>query len=752
MKLISTSALAQPAEKKAITPMLLCFLWVIVCYQVGYQLLVSFVLRQDRQAVDPWCASGTQPSSQECIEAGLFQGWQADASGTRSELVEPGAPLLLQRVDSLKPPPTTAPSKPLGNQSAEASQVLPPIVARAVVATGNPPTILAGPPVALTPWAQGLKALQTKYEDIERNHKKRHALSLHKRVQRRHQQHVRLAQETLAEWGNMSSWARGLRALQQRIGGHLAGPTADNHSANDLGELTAWAKDLEALQQRLETRFSDRAAHIKTAAQDDQTSNMTAWSTELEALQHRMEVRMQVHEKSHEVLGVQDARIEAHKKAHKNPEDIVSAQPQGTILEEIAKLGRELCGHPERSGRSECDQFRAVGHGSSATGAAVSMAPLAQQTHSLADAHAKLHMELLQLAERHKSWEMAFAAKVANVGRTLCIGRSGDSNSSCAQFQSDGAEDRSNATLDSQDTAEQRRSWHEAFTTKLTNIGEELCRDPSRQDYLVCKKLFAKATAVVSTTQKPDAAAKAEPHPALNWTTVTQWKKASAKGLRGSVQGGSVNQTLADMSNLRSSRWISRVPSVACIALVPQGKSAQTWMRYFVDNFKLQKYEGAVQLVLVYHYSDLETAELVHDLREKENITIRGAAARGTEYPSAAAYRFGAWVARDADVVARWDFAAWHHPHRLSMQVRALASSARPACLLDRWTTLNDKGNQSTAVGGLHWDSSFVGEAAWMREHWYPDMKEEHAVIAGAHAREVVKLTNPKLLVFNDAE
>lgn len=152
---------------------------------------------------------------------------------------------------------------------------------------------------------------------------------------------------------------------------------------------------------------------------------------------------------------------------------------------------------------------------------------------------------------------------------------------------------------------------------------------------------------------------------------------------------------------------------------------------------------------MVYHHTDHETAELMR--KYVDGSYIRTAVARGSEFPSAAAFRFGAWLARDADIVARWDFAAWHHPHRLSAQVRALAFSGRPACVLSRWTVLDKSGANSTAVAGSHWDGSLLGEAAWMRASWYPGMEEGRPAYDAHAAREVVNIEAPDLEVFDES-
>merc|ERR1719203_1302135 len=125
-------------------------------------------------------------------------------------------------------------------------------------------------------------------------------------------------------------------------------------------------------------------------------------------------------------------------------------------------------------------------------------------------------------------------------------------------------------------------------------------------------------------------------------------------------------------------------------------------MDSFVDNFRHQHYEGGKSLVLVYHHSDHRAAKLAKE--RADGVFIKAVAAQGVEFPSTAAARFGMWHARDADIIARWDFEAWYHPERLNMQVRALTLSARPASLLARWTVLDNEGGLKAKEDGLHWD------------------------------------------------
>jgi hypothetical protein len=136
-------------------------------------------------------------------------------------------------------------------------------------------------------------------------------------------------------------------------------------------------------------------------------------------------------------------------------------------------------------------------------------------------------------------------------------------------------------------------------------------------------------------------------------------------------------------------------------------------MMYFINNFRLQDYEGPRQLVLVYEHTDKEAAELVRSYVDNSYITA--VATRGVEFPSAAALRYGAWSSH-ADIVARWDFDEWHDPSRLSMQIRAMAMTSRPACMIKHPHEV-DKDDEGKVVPIT---SSLAGERSWMDKHWRP--------------------------------
>lgn len=656
---------------------------------------MGIFLHDDASALDPWC-SASQSSSQQCVEAQLFKGWQnadqEDSTGLLKiqppkQKLEPAkeakiviggnSSALAPRAPDQKPAPSPF-SKP-DPVKVQLTTVAP--------TSETPPSTTA----ELTAWSQGLISLQ---------------LQMTERMQRmdeeRAKHHAALAHSTLLEWENMTSSKQDLQAL-----------------------------------------------HDKASSQQ---VDLTDWSRDLEALQHRMESRMQAHNKAHEKIDAMDAHLK-----EQHIFEVKHTKP--SLLEQIASLGKEMCSDEAHRSNPKCARFLS-GAVQTATTAPPRPSHLrGASVGSLDEAESKLKNDLRELSEKQHEWEKSFVAKIDDTMREFCSDEVHREQSTCKKFLQDDEEKQAAAEK------ARKQAWHQKFASKIANVGHDLCSDPRRKDYSICKKMFA----TEETTPRPlvqDAPVSAtvdtveeitgldsHGHLHLHWSNVADWQKSKGS-LRGTGVSAGVTSDPLVLSEKnatmlrRSGHWGGRVPSVACVTLIPSGAAAKVGIQYFIDNFRLQNYEGSKQLILVYHQNDEQAAELVH--KYTDGVYIKSAVARGDEFPSAAAYRFGAWIARDADVIARWDFNAYHHPHRLSLQVRAMAYSQLPACLLKRWTVLDKSGANSTTEEGEHWDNSLVGEAAWMRSNWYPYIAEERAAFE-AHASKVVRLDMPSLEVFDDA-
>jgi len=217
---------------------------------------------------------------------------------------------------------------------------------------------------------------------------------------------------------------------------------------------------------------------------------------------------------------------------------------------------------------------------------------------------------------------------------------------------------------------------------------------------------FKHAPVIQATTAAPTGFL----HKQLQWSSVLGMSRSILIG------GASHTHQVVSKKELRHLQWSEKekIPKVSCITAISFSRHTRARMMYFVDNFKLQDYEGERQLLLVYHASDTDAAELVK--KYADGITIKGVAAPGgsiEHFPTNKALRYGAWAAdADADVIARWEFDEWHDPSRLSMQVRALAATARPACIVGTKPITDQK----LVVA----DTSLAGARSWMKVYWKP--------------------------------
>jgi len=156
-------------------------------------------------------------------------------------------------------------------------------------------------------------------------------------------------------------------------------------------------------------------------------------------------------------------------------------------------------------------------------------------------------------------------------------------------------------------------------------------------------------------------------------------------------------------------------------------------MRIFVNNWRLQGWESK-ELVLVLQHSNRRLAEFVQ--KYANDMPVKAVVARDGEFPSTAAFRFGAWTTK-ADIIARWDFEEWHHPERLTLQVKALAMTSRPASLLQ------PKGTHG--INASDREATLIGEAKWMREEWYPFLKHGSDILEEERTHHIVQVDVPKL-------
>lgn len=249
----------------------------------------------------------------------------------------------------------------------------------------------------------------------------------------------------------------------------------------------------------------------------------------------------------------------------------------------------------------------------------------------------------------------------------------------------------------------------------------------------------------------------------LDWGRVKSWAPPPASRFRSSASAAKdlkASAAFVSHADLFGATWRGKAPKVACVTIVPRGSADHAWITHFIDNFRLQQYEGERHLVVIYHREDAEARHILQ--MHADGISIQGAAVNDTDLPSAAAFRYGAWLAGDADVIARWDFGAWYHPTRLALQVKALASSGRPASRLGSWTLSDGSTGTHAASPGDgkesdgrqqqaddHADGTLIGEASWMRRNWFPTLDANIKKSQPLDARHLTLVVDaPELAVF----
>jgi len=502
------------------------------------------------------------------------------------------------------------------------------------------------------------------------------------------------------------------------------------------------SKPLKELQQELEAKLQSqarrhaehRALHAlhRLAAHEPALTNLvpasepdglTTWAHNLDDLTHDLQDHMKARRKARAKAWHEHgaARAAAHAIEATHVEPPAADQPladagKSVLLDEVHALGQQLCQDPARHSLPICAQFLHLHTASPAPLTAEGKHQARQDRHDLAMAHMKLlekHIDELESEQAHDA---------------------------------------------------------QGLQQKSEDLLREMCADPPRSSYPACARLLADskaAPAVVKTSgfMAPSAASttKAPAAPSrglrggsnkpfsLHWSEhmrMSRWEgmKDQAAKTQPHVD---MPQLVFQRKELLANHWEGHIPKVACITVLPQGHVTEQTMTYFMDNYKLQHYEGARQLVIIYHSGDKEASRLAH-LHADGSSVIASAAQEVKDGPSATAYRYGAWLAKGADLVARWDFDAWHHPNRLSMQVRAIVLAGRQASVVARITTFDAEGNHSTIPGGTGPHGSMIGEASWMQKHWMPVLEDESSLLHGFQSHHLVQVDIPDLLAYHD--
>lgn len=245
---------------------------------------------------------------------------------------------------------------------------------------------------------------------------------------------------------------------------------------------------------------------------------------------------------------------------------------------------------------------------------------------------------------------------------------------------------------------------------------------------------------VANITGHHESAASAEPKSTfmskrLQWSNVPSFAPYKSKNSE-EVEAAPKQPVVVSKKEVRHLPWTGDLPKVAAIAWIKGDRKTRARMTYFVDNFRLQDYKGSRQLVLVYHYKDVEAAQILRRFVNDSDVTVVAAHDYSLDvFPSDPALRYAAW-ASEADIVAQWDFDAWHDPSRLNLQLRAMAHSGRHACVLSMSSTSHTQEDEGKEISL----SSILGERAWMREHWHPFSKRILEINETFKAGQLVEL------------
>eukprot|EP00428_Durinskia_dybowskii_P014540 CAMPEP_0170223388 /NCGR_PEP_ID=MMETSP0116_2-20130129/11393_1 /TAXON_ID=400756 /ORGANISM="Durinskia baltica, Strain CSIRO CS-38" /LENGTH=714 /DNA_ID=CAMNT_0010474089 /DNA_START=107 /DNA_END=2251 /DNA_ORIENTATION=+ len=651
---------------------------VTVAFQVFSHLKMWRALRQQESIEDEWC-SAASVTSPRCAEAQLFRSWQhaAKAAAAAASAASPGRrPGQIE--NAVEDMTTASPGVVVPNDFEE----VPSVLLSAVFAAGFPSSTLH-PSVT----AAGEKS----------------AASLPASVAANDGAHG----ETT--WSPMTAWARGLADLQRSF----------EQRARELKR----AHEAPTLSEQLD----EQAERITRSLE---SSGETAWARGLQNLQRSLEERK--------------AQLPSQRA---KPSEV-------SLMDKINAVHRELCEDPQRRGRQDCVEFLAALAASQEASADARLverraaAMLAEtkagsSAKALEEHQATLRTELARIAEERATWQRDFDAKVQRTYAQLCADRGGVWCTTQSPSASAGdvasaslprgakAEWRANITQEAKrraaaldakllQLAEDRRAWERALLEHygLSAPGHEAVAEEATVTPEPAEQAGASSTLAAVWVGVPN----------LRWSAVASWKSAGTR-LRGVHHGVHVE---VNRSELAPARWVGALPKVACITVLPLHHSAKSQVKYVVDSFSKQSYEGPKQLVIVYHHEDEEAVEVVKMYADGSYVKAVAAQGPREDFPSATAFRFGAWSA-DADAIAQWDFDEWQHPQRLALQLRALAFASRPASLLRPPSRPADPAPRL-------WEGSLLGEVAWMREHWHPALEAQHAVLEGAEAHNVVAL------------
>eukprot|EP00928_Gymnodinium_smaydae_P079941 TRINITY_DN63767_c0_g1_i1.p1 TRINITY_DN63767_c0_g1~~TRINITY_DN63767_c0_g1_i1.p1 ORF type:complete len:722 (+),score=164.19 TRINITY_DN63767_c0_g1_i1:59-2224(+) len=696
-------------------------LWLLaatVCYQVVYQIVMLYVVEHDL-ALDQECSltAGAAMGSPQCLEVQLFRSWKRagedlDGRTDFSELLRESDDVDGDEID-VEEGETGLLARPLSDVTPWGHDVTEDKVYMPVPTPLPTPGSLRKQQASTTAESEVPRAVEqdSKFE------------ALYKSVA-----------DSLHNNHSASLWAQGLTELQDDLQHKLDDNLKKHHvvdaaakhdssersfasaSSQDSDSLTPWARGLLDLQAHLQAEDERLPSTIRRRAHDreesmEQLSNailaslnkttVSSWAQNLSAIQEDFQERIgHLHDAHHKLLATEVEKHAAHYKEaqHVALEDHQRWEKQfsGSVM----SLGQEMCSDPSRLHYPACAVFRKSLNKTEETKPAQSA---------------------------HEQWESNFSHVAHAWLQELCQEPGRENYTACVEFHQQVRSSAEGAATTTTASAERPAVAGSSSSSSSSPSSVSSSSSPSLRGGGVAEK----APAIVSSsTPQLRGASGLRQH--YEWRHVRAWKTTKDPAVR------SRELLTVPRESIRSAHWNGMIPKVACVTIIPFGGSAKkvflrNYMKYFIDNFRFQSYEGSKQLIFVYHHTDAEAAAVVKAYAD--GTFIRAVAARGEDQlPSTAAYRFGAWSS-DADIIARWELGVWHHPERLSMQIRAMAFSKRPASVL---IAEGDEAAETPAKLGRI--GTLAGEVAWMREHWAPLLDEEEVVLSGAQAHHVAQV------------
>jgi hypothetical protein len=453
------------------------------------------------------------------------------------------------------------------------------------------------------------------------------------------------------------------------------------------------------------------------------------WASDLLSLQESMDVEM------HRLAELHKAHMEHHKQKDMQIGEQDTAKPD--LLVKIEDLQREMCSDSRRQSHPSCVSFfssHPVQHHKNSS----------EWIASVEQATAPVKSKLEDTAKEPLK-DTIFKAR--NMTRK---------KSKSASIMEDLQKKMHDLDEGLEKIHHKHEVWERSMASRAMALRVQMCAESHHKHNKACENLWheVQSQPISEGTEKEDdeiqiseeaAAVAADPLHLLHLPTLAPPERTGSRFMKQRIVA---QRQVLKATDLRSKHWGGKIPKVACIMAIPEQNATgadlqrKSAVERAVDAFRSESYEGPKQLVMVYQYKDQQAAKLAKQIADGTYIKAVGA---HMGVPSTMSLRFGAWESdADADVVARWDIDAFHHPERLSMQVRALGYSGRPASLNMWGVNLKQDGTRSVIGEPFGLENSMVGLRLYMERNWRPfagDDAPDHLAKVG----DLVHLDMPEL-------